>query len=416
MRYGEEEYLEEFLLKECHADDDYVYPGQEASDDGASRVQTSAAMSETRHGIPKPSLLQTAQNHYAPHEREHKSSLCSAPSRTRRPSLPTSLFSNEPITARRRKRRLKLKKMTWRNSSATVTHTGQLPSANQSSTFPMTLRKPSLCFLTIWNTGSKSQAATNVTEERRVRHEYRSLIDEQLDVQENAQHNAVLLQAQELFQGVSHTADAVLDSTLGTLLARREADALASTPAFFNVFGGKVADRTRIFDSTDPVPLKNQWAKRREPFYYDYIRPWVEEQLWSDSDSDDKYISNASISSIIPPVGLLQSYRLKNRLIAAGGSSSSIDSEDDDMPVSPGEDLLSRGEAKFALDTLSYSTTTAAEAISMLVNFASSRRLPYAALTELVTTVNKLFAPAVAVLPSRKALVKALSEMPEVSL
>ncbi|KAH7979768.1 hypothetical protein HPB49_010931 [Dermacentor silvarum] len=275
----------------------------------------------------------------------------------------------------------------------------------------MTLRKPSLCFLTIWNTGSKSQAATNVTEERRVRHEYRSLIDEQLDVQENAQHNAVLLQAQELFQGVSHTAEAVLDSTLGTPLARREADALVSTPAFLMRLAQKLP--IELGFSTQLIQFL---SRIKEAFYYDYIRPWVEEQLWSDSDSDDKYISNASISSIIPPVGLLRSYRLKNRLIAAGGSSSSIDSEDDDMPVSPGEDLLSRGEAKFALDTLSYSTTTAAEAISMLVNFASSRRLPYAALTELVTTVNKLFAPAVAVLPSRKALVKALSEMPEVSL
>ncbi|XP_049527858.1 histone lysine demethylase PHF8 isoform X2 [Dermacentor silvarum] len=33
MRSGEEEDLEESLLKECHADDDYVYPGLEASDD-----------------------------------------------------------------------------------------------------------------------------------------------------------------------------------------------------------------------------------------------------------------------------------------------------------------------------------------------------------------------------------------------
>ncbi|KAH7978062.1 hypothetical protein HPB49_004350 [Dermacentor silvarum] len=71
MQYCHEEDLEESLLKECHADD-YVYPGLEASDDGASRVQTSGAMSETRHGIPKPSLLQTAQNHHAPHERERK--------------------------------------------------------------------------------------------------------------------------------------------------------------------------------------------------------------------------------------------------------------------------------------------------------------------------------------------------------
>ncbi|KAH7979770.1 hypothetical protein HPB49_010933 [Dermacentor silvarum] len=285
MRYGEEEYLEEFLLKECHADDDYVYPGLEASDDGASRVQTSGAMSETRHGIPKPSLIQTALNHYAPHEREHKSQTAASNSTGKQKT--TAAKGRPQSKPKQRKRK-----------------------------------------------GAPSDA------------------------------------------DVSYASDSSYVVSRGLL----------------------------------------PWAKRREAFYYDYIRPWVEEQLWSDSDSDDKYISNASISSIIPPVGLLQSYRLKNRLIAAGGSSSSIDSEDDDMPVSPGEDLLSRGEAKFALDTLSYSTTTAAEAISMLVNFASSRRLPCAALTELVTTVNKLFAPAVAVLPSRKALVKALSEMPEVSL
>ncbi|XP_049514610.1 damage suppressor protein-like isoform X1 [Dermacentor silvarum] len=179
---------------------------------------------------------------------------------------------------------------------------------------------------------------------------------------------------------------------------------------------GAPSDADEVSDASDSsyvVPRGLlQRAKRREPFYYDYIRPWVEEQLWSDSDSeDDEDISNASISSIIPPAGLLQPYRLKNRLIGAGGSSSGSDTEDD-MLVSPGEDLLSRCEAKFGLNTLPHSTTTTAEAISMLVNFASSRRLPWGALTELVTIVNKLFAPAVDVLPGRKALVKALSEMP----
>nr|XP_050024068.1 treacle protein-like [Dermacentor andersoni] len=181
---------------------------------------------------------------------------------------------------------------------------------------------------------------------------------------------------------------------------------------------GAPSDADEVSDASDSsyvVPRGLlQRAKRREPFYYDYIRPLVEEQLWSDSSfDDDEDISNASISSIIPPAGLLQPYRPKNRLIGAGGSSSGSDTEDDDdMPVSPGEDLLSRCKAKFGVDTLPHSTTTTAEAISMLVNFASSRRLPWGALTELVTIVNKLFAPAADVLPGHKALAKALSEMP----
>lgn len=99
-------------------------------------------------------------------------------------------------------------------------------------------------------------------------------------------------------------------------------------------------DASYASDSSYVVPRGLlQWAKRREPFYCDYIHPWVEEQPWSNSDSNDKYISNGSIGSIIPPAGLLQPYRLKNRLIAARGNSSSIDSEDDDLPVSPEKDL-----------------------------------------------------------------------------
>ncbi|KAH7935175.1 hypothetical protein HPB52_004763 [Rhipicephalus sanguineus] len=114
-----------------------------------------------------------------------------------------------------------------------------------------------------------------------------------------------------------------------------------------------------------------QRAKRREPFYYDYIVPWVESQLASefDSDSDEEDVSCASIDSIIPPAGMLQPYRRKNRLIGAGGSRSS---SDDDMSFSPGEDLLSRCEAKFGVDTLPHSTTTTAEAISIFRNSLSN--------------------------------------------
>lgn len=179
--------------------------------------------------------------------------------------------------------------------------------------------------------------------------------------------------------------------------------------------GGKrtaADDLSDVSDSSYVVPRGLlQRAKRREPFYYDYIVPWVESQLASefDSDSDEEDVSCASIDSIIPPAGMLQPYRRKNRLIGAGGSRSS---SDDDMSFSPGEDLLSRCEAKFGVDNLPHSTTTTAEAISMLVNFARSRHLPFGALSELVTIVNKLFAPAKDVLPSGKALSRALSEMP----
>lgn len=41
-------------------------------------------------------------------------------------------------------------------------------------------------------------------------------------------------------------------------LARREADALASAPAFFNVFGRNFADRPRFFDSSDRVSFKDR--------------------------------------------------------------------------------------------------------------------------------------------------------------
>uniref|UniRef100_A0A224Z1N0 Uncharacterized protein n=1 Tax=Rhipicephalus zambeziensis TaxID=60191 RepID=A0A224Z1N0_9ACAR len=172
-------------------------------------------------------------------------------------------------------------------------------------------------------------------------------------------------------------------------------------------------DLSDISDSSYVVPRGLlQRAKRREPFYYDYIVPWVESQLASEFDSsDDEDVSCASIDSIIPPAGMLQPYRRKNRLIGAGGSRCGSSSEDD-TSLSPGEDLLSRCEAKFGLDTLPHSTTTTAEAISMLVNFASSRQLRFGALSELVTIVNKLFAPAKDVLPAGKALARALSEMP----
>ncbi|KAL1426775.1 hypothetical protein MTO96_018002 [Rhipicephalus appendiculatus] len=172
-------------------------------------------------------------------------------------------------------------------------------------------------------------------------------------------------------------------------------------------------DLSDISDSSYVVPRGLlQRAKRREPFYYDYIVPWVESQLASEFDSsDDEDVSCASIDSIIPPAGMLQPYRRKNRLIGAGGSSSGSSSEDDSS-LSPREDLLSRCEAKFGLDTLPHSTTTTAEAISMLVNFASSRHLRFGALSELVTIVNRLFAPAKDVLPAGKALARALSEMP----
>ncbi|KAK8761952.1 hypothetical protein V5799_026785 [Amblyomma americanum] len=152
-----------------------------------------------------------------------------------------------------------------------------------------------------------------------------------------------------------------------------------------------------------------QRAKRKERFY-DYVWPSEED----DSGSDSEEISHASINSIIPPAGLLQPYRTKQRRLIAVGSedSSSDDADDDDMDVSPGEDLLPRCEALFGMDTLPNSTTTRAEAVSMLLSFASNRQLRWGALAELVTIVNKLFAPVKDVLPGRKALAKMLSEMP----
>ncbi|KAH6921292.1 hypothetical protein HPB50_027717 [Hyalomma asiaticum] len=135
---------------------------------------------------------------------------------------------------------------------------------------------------------------------------------------------------------------------------------------------------------------------------------WVGWQLLSEYDDYNDF-STASIDSIIPPGGVLQPYRPNNGLIGARGSGLS---SEDDMLVSPGDDLISRCKAKFGVGTLPHSTTTIAEAISMLVNFANSRRLPFGALAQLVTIVNKLFAPAKDVLPSGKALAKALSEMP----
>ncbi|KAL1429736.1 hypothetical protein MTO96_034689 [Rhipicephalus appendiculatus] len=76
-----------------------------------------------------------------------------------------------------------------------------------------------------------------------------------------------------------------------------------------------------------------------------------------------------------------------------------------------GEGFLSRCEAKFGMDTLPHSTTTTADAVSML-KFASSRRLHFGAFSELVTIVNKLFAPAEDILPADEAPASALPEMP----
>lgn len=163
-------------------------------------------------------------------------------------------------------------------------------------------------------------------------------------------------------------------------------------------------------DSSYKVPRGLlQRAKRKERFE-DYIWPSQDD----DSDSDSEDISNVSISSIIPPAGILQPYRPKKRRLMddSGDSSSDDEAGYDDMDVSPGEDLLSRCEALFGNDALPNSTTTRAEAVSMLVSFASNRQLRWGALAELVTIVNKLFAPAKNVLPGRKLLAKVLSQMP----
>lgn len=148
--------------------------------------------------------------------------------------------------------------------------------------------------------------------------------------------------------------------------------------------------------------------RRKDRFFDDYVKPWQEEESFS-SDSEFEDISNASISSIIPPAGMLQPYRKKRRLIATSSedSLSELDDDDDDE-----QDLSSRCYRMFGMDTLPNSTTTKAEAISMLVSFVSSRRLPWGALAELVTLVNKLFAPVENVLPDPKTLANILSLMP----
>lgn len=149
--------------------------------------------------------------------------------------------------------------------------------------------------------------------------------------------------------------------------------------------------------------------RRKDRFFDDYVKPWQEEESFS-SDSEFEDISNASISSIIPPAGMLQPYRKKRRLIATSSedSLSELDDNDDDDE----QDLSSRCYRMFGMDTLPNSTTTKAEAISMLVSFVSSRRLPWGALAELVTLVNKLFAPVENVLPDPKTLANILSLMP----
>lgn len=164
-------------------------------------------------------------------------------------------------------------------------------------------------------------------------------------------------------------------------------------------------------DSSYVVPrgLLQPYRRKDRFFVFDNdVKPsWQEEEdFWSDSESED--ISNASISSIIPPAGLLQPYRKKRRLIGAS-SEDSLSEPDADHEE---EDFLARCCRIFGMDMLPNSTTTKAEAISMLVSFVSSRRLPWGALAELVTLVNKLFAPAENVLPDPKALENILSLMP----
>ncbi|KAL3186468.1 hypothetical protein MRX96_027510 [Rhipicephalus microplus] len=159
-------------------------------------------------------------------------------------------------------------------------------------------------------------------------------------------------------------------------------------------------DLSDVSNSSDVTPPGWERKTRRSgPF--DHVGLWVKSQLAGELDSSDAGdISVASIDSIILPSGMF------NRLTGAGGSS-----EDVDPSLSPREEILSRCEAKFGRDTLPHSTTTTGEAIGMLVHFARMRGLRFGALSELVTIINKMFAPAKDVLPAGKALGMALAQM-----
>nr|XP_050023877.1 non-structural maintenance of chromosomes element 4 homolog A-like [Dermacentor andersoni] len=138
--------------------------------------------------------------------------------------------------------------------------------------------------------GSKSQddfKAENAEEVRRVRLEYGSVIDEQLNVPDNVRPNEVLQQAEELFENVARTQEAVLDSTVVSLAACRGRQLATALPVSLRKFDSEeFAARVRDFvsDASQTGPLTEKaWAelgklaeetaKTSHPFWYLYGSP-----------------------------------------------------------------------------------------------------------------------------------------------
>lgn len=119
---------------------------------------------------------------------------------------------------------------------------------------------------------------------RRLRHAYRAVIDKQLNEAENVLPNEALRKAKKLFEDVTRTTEAVLDSTLVSLAASRGRQLVNALPVNLRKFDpDEFAARVRDFVSdtsqTDPLTEK-AWAqigklaggnmRTSHPFWYLY--------------------------------------------------------------------------------------------------------------------------------------------------
>lgn len=124
----------------------------------------------------------------------------------------------------------------------------------------------------------------DASKRRRLRHTYRSVIDRQLDEPEDVLPSDALAQANELFQEVDRTPEAVLDSTLVSLAASRGRQLVTALPVNLrkfdpDEFAARVRDYVSDTSQTDPLTEK-AWAelgklaegsmRTSHPFWYVY--------------------------------------------------------------------------------------------------------------------------------------------------
>lgn len=127
-------------------------------------------------------------------------------------------------------------------------------------------------------------ASQDASKARRLRHAYRAVIDKQLNEPENVIPNEALRRAKELFEDVTRTPEAVLDSTLVSLAASRGRQLVTALPINLrkfepDEFAARVRDFVSDTSQTDPL-TERAWAqigklaegnvRASHPFWYLY--------------------------------------------------------------------------------------------------------------------------------------------------